>query len=191
MASLLKTFGSNSTISSFTQQTYQKLAESPSIQNIQVEASKRLSGLKSWTDFFAYSRIQKPTDYSSFRSRFDFNILYFQNNYLLISFIVAGWFLISNLLVLVGAALAVGATKYIQSLPSNQPTVIFGTPFLPAQLWIVYGITFFLWFWLSGVTGQLLYCVGFIAILVAAHAGSIEKPVEAEFASESEFSEMV
>ena len=116
---------------------------------------------------------------------------YFQNNYLLVSFVIVAWFLITNILLLIGAGLALAASKLIQSLPSNQPTVIFGTSFLPAQLWIIYYISFSIWFWLSGISQTLLYCVGICAILVAAHAGSLDKPIEAEFASESEFAEMV
>jgi hypothetical protein len=183
-------FSTSSTLASFTQ-TYQKITDSPSVEGLRTEASKRLSGLKSWKDFFSVSSFKKPTDYASFRNRFDFNVLYFQNNYLLVTFLVVAWLLLSNIILLIGVGLAIAASKFIQSLPSNQPTVLFGTPFLPAQLWIVYGITFTLWFWLSGATSALFYCVGICAFLVAAHAGSLDKPVEAEFATESEFTEMV
>ena len=140
---------SNSTLaasfSSLSSGYYSKIVENQNIDAIKQEGMKRLAGLKPWSDFFAMARFQKPTDYTSFRKRFDFNLIYFQNNYLLISFIVVAWFLISNIWLLVGAAAAVGASKYIQSLPSNQPTLIFGQPFLPMQLWIVYSITFFIW----------------------------------------------
>ena len=189
MNSVLNKFSSSSTLASFTS-TYQKISENSSIEGLKTEASKRISGLKSWNDFFALSRFKKPTDYSTFRNRFDFNVLYFQNNYILVTFIVVAWFLLTNILLFIGAGLAVFGSKYIQSLPSNQPTSLFGTMFYPAQLWIIYGITFFIWFLLSGATGTLFYCFGICAFLVAVHAGCLEKSIEAEFATEGEFSEM-
>ena len=72
--SLFSKFSSSS--SSTLAQAYQKIADNPSVQGLQTEASKRLSGLKNWSDFFEYARFKKPTDYSSFKNRFDFNIKY-------------------------------------------------------------------------------------------------------------------
>ncbi len=93
---------SSSTLGSYTKLTPETVNE------IKEETQKRLAGLKSWRDFFAFDRFVRPTDFASFSKRLNFNWGYFQNNYILVSIIVVAYFLLTNVWLLLATAFAIG-----------------------------------------------------------------------------------
>lgn len=145
------------------------------------ESRKRLEGLRPWGDFFSRHRWSKPVDGNEFKRRFTFNVSYFQNNYLLVSFVVTAYFLVTNIFLLLAVVVGFGGFKYIKSLPVNSSVAIMGNNVSPNQLWIVYGVVIFILLFFTSASSILLWIVGTIAALVAIHAGFMEKPIDAEF----------
>ncbi len=121
------------------------------ISGVKEEGRKRLAGLQNWRTFFDPNLFRKPSDFTSFKKRFDFNIMFFTNNYILIALVVLAYFLLTNLWLLTGAVFAIGGSKYISSLPANQPIVIMGQSVTSMHLWIGYGVICFFFFYFTGI----------------------------------------
>ncbi|KAJ3308537.1 hypothetical protein HDV04_001160 [Boothiomyces sp. JEL0838] len=158
---------------------------STTITDIQPEAisslKSRLSSIRPFSDFFAKDRFSLPSDFNTFKTRASFNIIYFQNNYLLISVIVVAYFLITNLWLLVSGIFFFGGFKLVASKPDG--ITILEQKYSQAQLWTVYFVLSFLLFWLSGITSTLIYVFAVCGLFCLGHAGCLDKPIEAEYES--------
>ncbi|KAJ3173551.1 hypothetical protein HDU88_002637 [Geranomyces variabilis] len=150
------------------------------------ETSKaRLSSLKPISAFFDRSRFGIPANVAVFRSRLDYNLVYFSNNYILIVILVSAYLLFSNLALLLTIIYLLAGFKFISSLPHNQPTTLpGGIKVTPTQVWPVFAFTGFLFTWLSGATSTIFYMLAMSGMLIGAHAGMMDPPVEASFAEQ-------
>ncbi|KAJ3267931.1 hypothetical protein HDV01_003717 [Terramyces sp. JEL0728] len=162
---------------------------SSTLTDIQPEAistiKTRLNSIRSFSDFFSKERFSFPSDINTFKTRTSFNIIYFQNNYLLISVIVVAYFLITNLWLLFSGLFFFGGFKLVAGKPDG--ITLFDQKYSQAQLWTVYFVLSFLLFWLSGITSTLIYVFAVCALFCLGHAGCLEKPVEAEYESMPEY----
>ncbi|KAJ3162391.1 Ca(2+)-dependent cysteine protease [Geranomyces michiganensis] len=151
------------------------------------ETSKaRLTSLKPISDFFDRSRFGIPSNLATFRSRLDYNLVYFSNNYILIVIIVSAYLLFTNLALLLTIMYLLAGFKFLSSIPQNQPTVLpGGITVTPTQLWPVFAFTGFLFTWLSGATSTIFYMLAMSGMLIGAHAGCMDPPIEANFAEQN------
>jgi hypothetical protein len=154
--------------------------EPESLDEIKTQVTSRFAQLKPIREFFDFKRIKKPQSYQEAKSNFDFNLAYFANNYLLAAVILVGYFLITNLFLLISVCFAVGGLKFIQIQNGNLLKIGQITVTTP-QMWIVYGFVCFVLFFFTGVTTSLLWAVFCIGSLITLHASCIQKPIEAEF----------
>ncbi|KAI8924965.1 PRA1 family protein-domain-containing protein [Entophlyctis helioformis] len=152
--------------------------------NVKQESQRRLEALRPWSEFFDRLRFAVPKNFSEFNQRLTFNVRHFQNNYILIVLIVIAYFLITEPFLLVSVGFLIVGFKWISSLPTNEPTTIAGNKFSQLQLWMAYGVISFFLLFFTGVSTTLFWVASLCAAVVAAHAGSMDKPVEAEFGDE-------
>ncbi|KAL2917668.1 Prenylated Rab acceptor 1 [Polyrhizophydium stewartii] len=153
-------------------------------ESVREESRKRLEGLRSWGEFFDISRFGLPRSLAVFTQRLSFNLKHFQNNYLLITFFVVAFFLITQPFLLISLVFFAVGFKWISSLPANEPTTIAGAKFSQMQLWGAYAAISLLILFFTGIQATIFWVVVVCAAVVCAHAGCIDKPVEAEFGEE-------
>nr|KAJ3420084.1 hypothetical protein HK105_006131 [Polyrhizophydium stewartii] len=134
-------------------------------ESVREESRKRLEGLRSWGEFFDISRFGLPRSLAVFTQRLSFNLKHFQNNYLLITFFVVAFFLITQPFLLISL-------------------VFFAAKFSQMQLWGAYAAISLLILFFTGIQATIFWVVVVCAAVVCAHAGCIDKPVEAEFGEE-------
>ncbi|TPX56374.1 hypothetical protein PhCBS80983_g04587 [Powellomyces hirtus] len=156
-------------------------------QTVKETSRARLASLKPVSDFFDKNRFGKPANVAVFTSRLNYNLIYFQNNYILLVLIVTAYLLFTNFWLLLTIFYLLAGFKFITSLPSNQPTTLpfIGARVTPSQLWPVFLITGLFFVYISGATGTIFYMMAVCALIICAHAGMMDPPVEANFAEES------
>ncbi|KNC97045.1 uncharacterized protein SPPG_07443 [Spizellomyces punctatus DAOM BR117] len=152
--------------------------------NVTEQSRARFAGLKPLGDFFDKNRFRKPSNIGVFTSRLNYNLTYYQNNYILIVLIVTAYQLLTNLPLLLIILFLLGGWKFISSLPANQPTTLLGVQVTSRQLWPAFAMTGVLLLWFSDATGTIFWMVSLCALIIGFHAGMMEPPVEASFAEQ-------
>ncbi|TPX58478.1 hypothetical protein SpCBS45565_g07981 [Spizellomyces sp. 'palustris'] len=152
--------------------------------NVTEQSRARFAGLKPPGDFFDKNRFRKPSNIGVFTSRLNYNLTYYQNNYILIVLIVTAYKLFTDLRLLFTILFFLGGWKFISSLPANQPTTLFGVQVTSRQLWPAFAMTGVLLLWFTEVTGKIFWLVAVGALIIGFHAGMMEPPVEASFAEQ-------
>ncbi|KAJ3181837.1 hypothetical protein HDU85_003352 [Gaertneriomyces sp. JEL0708] len=154
-------------------------------QTVKDQSTARFSSLRPVKDFFDKNRFSKPASISAFTSRLNYNLVYFQNNYILIVLIITAYLLFTNFWLLLAILVLLGGFKFISSLPANQPTLLFGrVQMTSGQLWIAYGFTAVMLIWISSATSSLFWLASVCALVISFHAGMMEPPIEADFAQQ-------
>ncbi|KAI8805849.1 PRA1 family protein-domain-containing protein [Cladochytrium replicatum] len=168
----------NTSVSTWT--SYVKV-DSQTFDTIRQEGSKRLAGLKPWNEFFDRNRVSVPKTFKEFTTRLNQNVQVYQNNYIFLSLIIAAYALITNLWLLIGAAFCLIGSKWIGSLPANEPVKLLGTQFTQTQLYIGLGIFGLVFLWLSGAPSTIFWMLTTAGLLLVVHGGLMEPPVEVGF----------
>ncbi|KAJ3295643.1 hypothetical protein HK104_002448 [Borealophlyctis nickersoniae] len=152
---------------------------------VKKQGQARVAGLKPFSEFFDRSRMSKPSSLNVFTTRLNFNLIYFQNNYLLIVTLCTLYLLFTNFWLLFTVFFLIGGFKFVSSMPANEPTVLPGGIMVtPKQLWPVLIVVGILLLWFTSVGGAIFWLVSVCALIVGTHAGFLEPPVEADFAEQ-------
>ncbi|KAF8982950.1 hypothetical protein BGZ46_000298 [Entomortierella lignicola] len=143
---------------------------------------ERLSSLRPASEFFDKNRFSIPSGFSTVTSRFNYNLNYFQGNYLVLFLAIAAYSLITNPMLLFSVAFVVISFYAIQRIPSEG--VQFGSTTLQAsQLKFgLIGISVILFF-LSSLFGTFFWIVGASAVVILGHASVMQEGVEGDFVS--------
>ncbi|KAF9897643.1 hypothetical protein BX616_005229 [Lobosporangium transversale] len=143
---------------------------------------ERLSSLRPFSEFFDKNRFSWPNGFSSITSRFNYNLNYFQGNYLLMFIAITAYSLLTNLLLLFSVVFAVGGWFGLQRVPPEGIT-IGQARFLPGQLkTALIGISVVLFF-ISSTIGTVFWIIGASAVTILGHAAVMQEGVEGDFAA--------
>ncbi|KAJ3052546.1 hypothetical protein HK097_006077 [Rhizophlyctis rosea] len=154
-------------------------------ETVKAQGQARFAGLKPVSEFFDRNRMSKPQSLNVFTTRLNFNLIYFQNNYILITLLCTIYLLFTNLSLLLGILFLIGAFKFVNSMNPNEPTRLPGgvmvtrTQLYPALVFIA-----ILVLWFTSATSAIFWLASVCAFIIAIHAGFMEPPVEAEFAEQ-------
>ncbi|KAJ3084735.1 hypothetical protein BCR33DRAFT_721458 [Rhizoclosmatium globosum] len=159
--------------------------DSGSLESIQQATQQRMQSLKPWGDFFDRTRFSLPANYAEFSVRVRLNWQHFNANYLLVSFIAVAWSLLTNWWLLFDVIFIYVGSRYVATLPANEPTHLFGNPAFPlvtqTQGWLGLGVAAALLLYISAAGSAIFWIAVFVGLIVVGHAGVMEAPLEADF----------
>jgi len=142
----------------------------------------RLSGLRSFSEFFDYHRISRPADFNQATSRISYNTRYFSGNYGLIVAGLGVYAILTNYLLLISLAfLVLGFAAINRFAPDatqfGEHTIT--QKHLYTGLFVI-GIPLL---WLSSPISTIFWLIGASGVLILGHASLIEPGVESEYAN--------
>ncbi|KAI9098347.1 PRA1 family protein-domain-containing protein [Phlyctochytrium arcticum] len=170
---------------------------------VKEQSRARFAGLKPLSDFFDRNRFSRPSSISGkcpklylqclrpltdrpsvFTQRLNYNLTYFQNNYIVLALLITVYLLVTNIWFLFTIMFLLGGFKFITALPSHQPTSLpGGFRVTPRQLWPIFvGVGLIMVYFTSSIT-TFIWMASCSALVIASHAGMMEPPIEANFAS--------
>ncbi|KAI9346471.1 PRA1 family protein-domain-containing protein [Obelidium mucronatum] len=159
--------------------------DSGSLESLQQATQQRMQSLKPWSEFFDRSRFSVPASYTEFSVRCRLNWQHFHANYLLVSFIAVAWSLLTNWWLLFDVIFIFVGSRYVSTLPANEPTHLFNNASLPlitqTQGWLGLGLAAAILLYISAAGSAIFWIVVFVGIIVAGHAGVMEAPLEVDF----------
>ncbi|KAG0004880.1 hypothetical protein BGZ80_008570 [Entomortierella chlamydospora] len=157
-------------------------ASSFGLSFIQKFREERLSSLRPASEFFDKNRFSIPNGFSTVTSRFNYNLNYFQGNYLLLFLAIAAYSLITNPLLLFSVAFVIGSLYFIQRIPA-EGVQIGSSRFQASQLKFgLIGISIILFF-ISSLFGTFFWIIGASAATILGHAAVMQEGVEGDFVS--------
>ncbi|KAG0200257.1 hypothetical protein BGX28_006644 [Mortierella sp. GBA30] len=143
---------------------------------------ERLSSLRPFSEFFDANRFSKPTGVASVTSRLNYNLSYFQGNYMLIFLGITAYSLITNVLLMFTVGFVVGGMHYISKVPPEG--VVIGTSTYSArQLQTCLVCVAVPLFFFSSTIGTIFYIIGASAVSILGHASFMQEGVEGDFAN--------
>ncbi|KAF8929727.1 PRA1 family protein-domain-containing protein [Dissophora ornata] len=141
---------------------------------------ERLSSLRPASEFFDKNRFSMPNNVSNVTSRFNYNLTYFQGNYLLMFIAITAYSLLTNFMLLFSVAFTVGGMHFIQRVPPEGIT-IGQSRFQASQLKMGLIAISVILFFLSSTIGTVFWIVGASAVVILGHAGVMQEGVEGDF----------
>jgi hypothetical protein len=179
---------------------YSRLLSIPriDIDGITQQTQSRLSSMKSWADFFDRKRFSRPESLSIFTTRMQQNVLFFQNNYILVCLLLTAYVLYYIIYLSADSTTCFFCSPLssllssLNSSPQDHQTrnsafsAVFHSLLIPVkttqrQLWIVFAVLAVILLWLSNIGSTLFYLLFLCALIVSLHAGFMEPPIETEF----------
>ncbi|KAG0052283.1 hypothetical protein BGZ83_002789 [Gryganskiella cystojenkinii] len=143
---------------------------------------ERLSSLRPMAEFFDVNRFSKPTGLASVTSRFNYNLSYFQGNYMLMFLGITAYSILTNVMLMVSVGVAVGGTYYISKVPPEG--VVIGTnTYTRSQLQTGLMCISVPLFFFSSTIGTIFYIIGASAVTILGHAAFMQEGVEGDFAN--------
>ncbi|GJJ76623.1 PRA1 family protein 1 [Entomortierella parvispora] len=143
---------------------------------------ERLSSLRPMSEFFDTNRFSKPTGLASVTSRFNYNLSYFQGNYMLMFLGITAYSLITNVMLMFSVGVVVGGMHFISKVPP-EGTVIGSTTYSARQLQTGLMIVAVPLFFFSSTIGTIFYIIGASAVTILGHAAFMQEGVEGDFAN--------
>ncbi|KAF9936676.1 hypothetical protein BGZ75_007054 [Mortierella antarctica] len=143
---------------------------------------ERLSSLRPVSEFFDRNRLSMPSGFSSVTSRFNYNLTYFQGNYLLMFLAITAYSLITNFMLMFSVAFVVGGMYFISRIPAEGITIGSNT-FQAAQLKTGLICIAVVLFFFSSTIGTVFWIVGASAVTILGHASVMQEGVEGDFVS--------
>ncbi|KAG0240037.1 PRA1 family protein-domain-containing protein [Mortierella sp. GBAus27b] len=144
---------------------------------------ERLGSLRPLSEFFDRNRLSFPHSVSTVTSRFNYNLNYFQGNYLLIFFIITAYTLITNFTLLLCAAFVVGSMFLLQRVPP-EGLAIGNFRIDVSQLRIGVIVISVILFFFSSPVSTVFWIMFASAMLILAHAAVMQEGIEGDFATE-------
>ncbi|KAG0058937.1 hypothetical protein BGZ89_000849 [Linnemannia elongata] len=143
---------------------------------------ERLSSLRPAGEFFDRNRFSLPSGFANVTSRFNYNLNYFQGNYLLMFLAITAYSLITNLFLMFSVAFVIGGMYFINRIPPEGVRIGSNTYQAGQLKTILIGISVVLFFF-SSTIGTVFWVVGASAVTILGHAAVMQEGVEGEFAS--------
>jgi hypothetical protein len=143
---------------------------SPVTENILSSARERMSQIRPWKDFFALDQFRIPESSTAAQSRASHNFTHFQNNYLLILFLFFGFSLLSDLALLMVAAVCLGGFYFISTLKPDYVLTVGGQEISVKQLnygWIAVSVILL---YMSSALSVVFWILSVTAVITVAHA---------------------
>ncbi|KAG0057213.1 hypothetical protein BGZ83_000626 [Gryganskiella cystojenkinii] len=147
---------------------------------IQKFREERLSSLRPASEFFDRNRLSKPTGIASVTSRFNYNLTYFQGNYLLMFLAITAYSLITNFMLMFSVAFVVGGMYFISRVPPEGINIGSST-WNPRQLQSALICVAIPLFFFSSTLGTVFWIVGASAVTILGHAAVMQEGVEGDF----------
>ncbi|KAG0303517.1 hypothetical protein BGZ98_006570 [Dissophora globulifera] len=141
---------------------------------------ERLSSLRPAGEFFDKNRFSMPNNGQTVTSRFNYNLNYFQGNYLLIFIAVALYSLLTNIVLLFSVAFTVGGLHLLRNVPPEGVTIGQST-FQQGQLKMAFIVISVILFFLASPIGTVFWIVGASAVPILGHAAVMQEGVEGDF----------
>ncbi|KAI1313914.1 hypothetical protein EDD11_002377 [Mortierella claussenii] len=142
---------------------------------------ERLSSLRPASEFFDKNRFSMPNGFSNVTSRFNYNLNYFQGNYLLIFLAITAYSLITNPMLLFSIAFVFGGMYALQRVPP-EGLAIGQSRFQHSQLKMgLIVVSIILFFFLSSAVGTVFWIIGASAVTILGHASVMQEGVEGDF----------
>ncbi|KAF9584413.1 hypothetical protein BGW38_006555 [Lunasporangiospora selenospora] len=143
---------------------------------------ERLSSLRPFSEFFDSNRLSKPNNFASITSRFNYNLNYFQGNYLLVFLGITAYSLITNVMLLFSVAFVAGGMHYISRVPP-EGVVIGSSTWTPRQLQTGLMCVSIPLFFFSSTIGTVFWIIGASAVTILGHAAFMQEGVDGNFSS--------
>ncbi|KAG0090200.1 hypothetical protein BGZ93_009452 [Podila epicladia] len=170
----------------------QNQASSFGLGYLQKFREERLSSLRPVSEFFDKNRFSQPNGLSSkglptlsatkknVTSRLNYNLTYFQGNYLIIFIAITAYSILTNFWLMFSVAFMVGGMYFISRVPP-EGVVIASNTFTPGQLRTYMIIASVPLFFLSSTLGTIFWIVGASAVLILGHAAVMQEGIEGDF----------
>ncbi|KAF9927481.1 hypothetical protein BGZ67_007455 [Mortierella alpina] len=143
---------------------------------------ERLSSLRPFSEFFDVNRFSKPAGLVNVTSRFNYNLAYFQGNYMLVFLGITAYSLITNVMLMFTVGVVVGGMHYISKVPP-EGVVIGNTTYSARQLQTGLVCVAVPLFFFSSTIGTVFYIIGASAVSILGHAAFMQEGVEGDFAN--------
>lgn len=143
---------------------------SPVAENILTSAKERMNQIRPWKDFFALDQFRIPESSTAAQSRASHNFTHFQNNYLIILLLFCGFSLLSDLALLMVAAVCLGGFYFISTLKPDYVLNVGGKEISVKQLnysWIAVSIILL---YMSSALSVVFWILSVTAVITIAHA---------------------
>lgn len=143
---------------------------SPATENILSSAKERLNHIRPWRDFFALDQFRIPESSTAAQSRASHNFTHFQNNYLMIILLFSGFSLLSDLTLLMVAAVILGGFYFISTLKPDFVLNVGGQDISVKQInyaWIAFSIVLL---YMSSALSTVFWILSVTAVITIAHA---------------------
>ncbi|KAF9297506.1 hypothetical protein BGZ74_009783 [Mortierella antarctica] len=158
----------------------QNQASSFGLSYLQKFREERLSSLRPVSEFFDKNRFSQPNGLSNVTSRLNYNLTYFQGNYLIIFIAITAYSILTNFWLMFSVAFMVGGMYFISRVPP-EGVVIASNTFTPGQLRTYMIIASVPLFFLSSTLGTIFWIVGASAVLILGHAAVMQEGIEGDF----------
>lgn len=143
---------------------------SPVAENILTSAKERMNQIRPWKDFFALDQFRIPESSTAAQSRASHNFTHFQNNYLIILLLFCGFSLLSDLALLMVAAVCLGGFYFISTLKPDYILNVGGKEISVKQLnysWIAVSVILL---YMSSALSVVFWILSVTAVITIAHA---------------------
>ncbi|KAK3813374.1 MAG: PRA1 family protein-domain-containing protein [Benniella sp.] len=141
---------------------------------------ERLGSLRPLSEFFDRNRFSIPHGLSTVTSRFNYNLGYFQGNYLMIFLIVAAYTLFTNFALLVCVAFVIGSMFLLQRVPP-EGLAVGNFRIEVSQLRIAVIVISVILFFFSSPVSTVFWIVFASGMVILAHAAVMQEGVEGDF----------
>ncbi|KAF9978293.1 hypothetical protein BGZ65_007055 [Modicella reniformis] len=141
---------------------------------------ERLGSLRPLSEFFDRNRFSIPHGFSAVTSRFNYNLSYFQGNYLVLFLIITAYSLFTNFRLMLCAVIAIGGSILLQKV-SPDGLAIGQFRIQVSQLRtavIAFSVILFIF---SGPVGTVFWIFGASALVILGHAAVMQEGIEGEF----------
>lgn len=143
---------------------------SPVTENILCSAKERLNQIRPWKDFFSLDQFRIPESSTAAQSRASHNFTHFQNNYLIILILLFGFSLLSDLSLLMVAAVCLGGFYFISTLKPDFVLDVGGQEISVKQLNYAWISVSLILLYMSSALSVVFWILSLTAVITIAHA---------------------
>ncbi|KAF9350120.1 hypothetical protein BGX26_011665 [Mortierella sp. AD094] len=143
---------------------------------------ERLSSLRPFSEFFDVNRFSKPDGFATITSRLNYNLSYFQSNYMLVFLGITAWSVINNVMLMFSTGFVLGGMHFISKVP-QEGIIIGANKYNPRQLQTGLVCVAVPLFFFSSTIGTIFYIIGASAVSILGHAAFMQEGVEGDFAN--------
>ena len=154
---------------------------SPVTENILSSAKERMNQIRPWKDFFSTDQFRIPESSTAAQSRASHNFTHFQNNYLIILILFCGFSLLSDLSLLMVAAVCMGGFYFISTLKPDFVVNLGSQEISVKQLnygWILVSVILL---YMSSALSVVFWILSVTAVITIAHAALHDVSPNQEF----------